>query len=109
MAEFTPCPKCGELTKEEEGPCDFSFPCSEYHEKCQKTTDALKARVAELTKEEKDKIWDEMKIDGRDFTIARLIKENDRLHNHLHLAEQGVVVSIRRFLNEKYGPEKGDL
>ena len=72
MAEFTPCPKCGELTKE-------------------------------------DKIWDEMKIDGRDQTIARLTRENDRLHNHLHLVEQGVVVSIRRFLNEKYGPEKGDL
>lgn len=70
--------------------------------------------AAEIRKLIADLLEDDMPpedspIDGRDQTIARLTRENNRLHNHLHLVEQGVVASIRRFLNENYGPEEGGL
>jgi len=34
--------------KQSEGPCNFSFPCADYHEKCQATYNKAKTEIATL-------------------------------------------------------------
>lgn len=33
-----------------EGPCTFEFPCSDYHEKCQATADELRGKLQSIYK-----------------------------------------------------------
>jgi len=34
--------------KQREGPCDFSFPCADYHDKCQATYNKAKTEITTL-------------------------------------------------------------
>jgi len=64
---------------QKEGPCDFSFACSEYHAKCQATLDAL--REVLMVRERR---MIKMKIEN--FELGELVKKLIAEYEELELS-----------------------
>ena len=84
MSEFDYCPKCNRLSEEE------IYGVKDVAGYTQRDI------PPDLTAEEKDRIWDEMRIEGRDFTIARLLKEIGRLHNMIKMLREEMYLMMNR-------------
>ena len=71
---------------QKESQCNFSFPCAEYHDKCQATADALRAETKELAAAAQDTLTYLTAITGYDAhkfaqvpAMARLTKALEKI------------------------------